>query len=76
MRRKLKARLKRRNCAKCHKLMDDPICPKCDCRTFPNSYIKRFPRLDPDVERAMRAAKPRNEDLWMRVRPWQGGLPQ
>jgi rRNA maturation protein Nop10 len=79
-----RARLKLRNCSRCQKLTDDRKCRKCGAKTYPNSYIRRFPRREeitrnrkvqdafemPSVRNAKRIA--RNALRW----PFQGGLPQ
>ncbi len=70
-------RLKLRHCNFCHKYMDDLVCPIHKIQTFPNTYIKRFPRLGKADISARKAASRRepSDDLWYRNRPMQGGLP-
>jgi hypothetical protein len=70
-------RQKFRYCLECGLTMDDPVCPKHG-KTYMNSYyqFRRFPRLSPEDEAALRAPRKPNEELWVRNRPVQGGLPR
>ena len=71
--RKKRARLTLKHCWFCHKGTDSRVCPTCGRQTMPNSQIKRFPRTDKALDKALRASRKPNEDLWVK-RPWQGGL--
>ena len=77
-------KLKLRNCAKCHRLTDADKCEKCGSKTYPNSWIKRFPRLPKRVRKAKRKDPFETPSMRMgkhlerkRLRkPFRGGLPQ
>jgi len=76
-------KLKLRNCPSCHRLTDSSVCAKCGKRTFPNSYIKRFPRLPksprkktpPDPFETPEMRKARRLEAHAVKKPYQGGLP-
>ena len=55
-------KLKLRYCLKCGETMDEMVCPEHHTRTYPNSWIRRFPRYSKRTLAVMKAARKGSRD--------------